>query len=196
MRTPRSIKRALGKAWLAAFGWSVDDGASGVPKGVLIAAPHTSNWDLPFMLAISYVLDIEVHWLGKHTLFSPPLGPLLKRLGGIPIDRRTRQDAVSAGVEALRARPSMLLAVPPEGTRAKSSHWKTGFYWIARGADVPILFGYLDYGKKRGGIARAFHPTGDIVADMAVLRDFYAEVTGKYPDQASDIVLRPKEKAD
>ncbi|AUX20532.1 acyltransferase [Sorangium cellulosum] len=187
----RAIRRFIGHTWLSVFGWRVE-GVTELPrKAVLVAAPHTSNWDFPFTLAVSYVLDLEFSWLGKHTLFEPPFGFFFRWLGGIPVDRRDRNNLVAAVVEVLKQRDELILVVAPEGTRSRTGRWKTGFYYVALGAGVPILLGYLDFPRKRGGILHVFQPTGDIEADMAVIRRHYESIGGKHPSRMSEITLGP-----
>ncbi|MFO0677526.1 MAG: lysophospholipid acyltransferase family protein [Polyangiaceae bacterium] len=181
----------LGKAWCKVFGWKVEGGKPPVDKAVLIAAPHTSNWDLPFMLAVAWACETDVSWFGKHTLFEFPFGGIMRWLGGIPVDRRSRHNMVEQAVQTFAERDYLVLAVPPEGTRGKTTRWKTGFYYIASGAKVPIMLGYLDFGRKAGGFGTPFYPTGDIEADFAEFRTYYAKVTAKYPDLACDVALEP-----
>jgi hypothetical protein len=185
----RRVRRLIGNTWLRAFGWHVEGGVPDVRKAVVVAAPHTSNWDFPFTLAVAFALDVEVSWLGKHTLFEGVHGPFFKWLGGIAVDRRSRHNLVSQVVDVLNSRDDLMLIVPPEGTRALASRWKTGFYYIATGAEVPIILGFLDFEKKCGGLGHVFRPTGDIAADMAAIRDFYKDVKGKHPERTGTITL-------
>ncbi|WP_437636959.1 lysophospholipid acyltransferase family protein [Sorangium sp. So ce854] len=185
----RAIRRLVGQTWLSVFGWRVEGVTDLPPKAVLIAAPHTSNWDFPFTLAVSYVLDLEFSWLGKHTLFEPPFGWFFRWLGGIPVDRRDRNNLVAAVVDVLKQRDELVLVIAPEGTRSRTKRWKTGFYYVALGAGVPIILGYLDFARKRGGILHVFHPTGDIEADMATIRRYYDGIEGKHPGRMSEITL-------
>lgn len=185
----RRIRRLVGHAWLSAFGWRVE-GVTDIPKkAVLIAAPHTSNWDFPFTLAVSYVLDLDFSWLGKHTLFEPPFGFIFRWLGGIPVDRRDRNNLVASVAQVLKENDELLLLIAPEGTRSRVGRWKTGFYYIALSAEVPIALGYLDFARKRGGILHVLHPTGDIEADMATIRQFYRSIEGKHPSRMSEITV-------
>lgn len=184
------ISGALGRAWLRAFGWSVEGAGPDAKKAVVVAAPHTTNWDLPFTLAASWALGLRIRWVGKHTLFRFPFGPLMRALGGISVDRRGSHDAVSAIAEIVKKHDELLLVIPPEGTREKADRWKTGFYYIALAADVPIVLGYLDYRRKVGGFGHVFRPTGVIADDVAAIRAFYADIRGKYPERESDIVFR------
>lgn len=176
------LLRGLAVLILKLLGWKTVGGLPpGVRRCVMIAAPHTSNWDLPYTLMVAFALRIDIHWMGKAELFRPPFGGAMRWLGGIPVDRTKSNDLVAASAQQLRDADSLVLVVPPEGTRSRAVYWKTGFYWIAHGAGVPILLGYLDFAKKEGGIARAFMPTGDIDKDMVEIKAYYATVTGKKP---------------
>ncbi len=159
-------------------------------KAVVVAAPHTSAWDWPFTLATAAVLGVEMNWVGKHTLFkNPVMGAFMRWVGGIPVDRSKTQDFVSKVAELLKSRDDLFLVVAPEGTRGRADRWKTGFYYMARAAEVPVVMGYLDYAKKTSGFGTLFYPTGDLHADMRHIRAFYANVTGKHPELASAISL-------
>jgi len=183
------IFRWIGETWLKAFGWTVEGGVPAVSKAVIVAAPHTSNWDFPFTVATSFALGLRIHYLGKHTLFKPPYGVFMRWLGGIPVNRTRRNDLVSSAVEIMNQYDELYLIVPPEGTRSRTERWKTGFYYIACGAKVPIVLGFLDFEKKRAGLGELFYPTGDIEADMAKIRAFYADIKGKHPERMSEITL-------
>ena len=189
------FKRFLGRAWLTANGWHSTGELPTLPRLVLIAAPHTSNWDLVFMLAIAWDMGFEVRWIGKHTLFQGPLGPLMRWTGGLPIDRSKRANQVDQAAAAIRGAEKILLAIAPEGTRSRAPHWKSGFYHIALAAHVPILCGFLDYENKVGGFGPLVEPTGDLETDFAKLRAFYGPIKGKYPENFGPIALAPK-KAD
>ena len=179
------------RSWLAMTGFRLEGRRPQVERYVLIAAPHTSNWDFPHTLAMGAVADLPIHWLGKHTLFRPPFGWLLRRLGGIPVDRRAPHDLVPRLAEFLRSwKGELALVVPPEGTRKKAETWKSGFYHIAVAAGVPIVPGYLDYQRKAGGFGDPFTPSGDIRRDMDALRAFYADKAGRYPELVTTPRLR------
>ena len=196
MKLGRRIRNGVGRAWLRAFGWCVEGGPPPVDKAVVVAAPHTSNWDLPFTLAVAWSLDRDVQWVGKHTLFAVPVwGRFMRSLGGIGVDRRTRNDSVKAIAHAIEERERVLLIVPPEGTRGAAKRWKTGFYWIAVEAEVPIVLGFLDYGRKRGGLAHVLQPSGDIAGDFERMRSFYADVRGKHPERQGRVALAEDEPA-
>lgn len=176
----------LGRLWLRLFGWKLQGEATGHSKFVLIAAPHTSNWDFPFMLASAYVMRIRLSWLGKHTLFIPPWGWFMRKLGGIPVDRRAPQSLVTQIAEKFKASDYLILAVSPEGTRGKAASWKSGFYRMASQSGVPIGLGYLDYKRKLSGIGMFVIPTGNVDEDMDKIRAFYKNIRGKYPELESE----------
>jgi len=184
------VRYLIGILWLRLTGWRLEGLRALPPKAVIVCAPHTSNWDLPYMLAIAWTLGIRVSWVGKHTLFRGPAGWVLRALGGIAIDRRAPQGMVARVAQIFRERDGMLLGVPPEGTRAKVTHWKSGFYHMARAANVPVGLGFLDFARKAGGIGRMLTLTGDFKKDMDEVRAFYKDVRGKYPAQESPPLLK------
>jgi 1-acyl-sn-glycerol-3-phosphate acyltransferase len=173
----------LSRLLLHLLGWRIEGAAPAVQKYVLIGAPHTSNWDFPFTLMVCFALGIQPYWMGKASLFPPLLGGLMHWLGGIPVERSRQGNLVQSTVDAFNANSRLTVIIPPEGTRAKVRHWKTGFYYIALGAKVPIALGYLDFKTKVAGFGRLFQPTGDITNDMVEIQTFYAGITGKNPAQ-------------
>jgi 1-acyl-sn-glycerol-3-phosphate acyltransferase len=182
--------RPLARAFLWATGWRADGTPPYEKRFVLIAAPHTSNWDLAYLLALAKVYGVRVSWMGKHTLFRPPMGWLMRRVGGIPVVRERSGNRVALLAELFAQHEELALTVPAEGTRGYAPYWKSGFYHIAREAGVPIVPGYLDYSKKRGGFGPPLHPTGDVSTDMAELRDFYADKIGRYPELFGPVRLK------
>ena len=180
-----TLLRSLSVAFLKLAGWKVEGQLpEGCNKSVLIAAPHTSNWDLPYTLMVAFALRLHIYWMGKEQIFRFPFRGLMMWLGGIPVHREKASNLVAASVEAIRAADGPLqLVVPPEGTRSKSRYWKTGFYYIAVGAQVPIVMAYMDYSRKVSGLGPIFQPTGDVEADMARIKTFYAPFKGKNADQ-------------
>ncbi|KPF47965.1 glycerol acyltransferase [beta proteobacterium AAP121] len=176
--------RAASRGFLRATGWRIEgELPPGAAKAVLIAAPHTSNWDLPYTLMVAFSLRLNIYWMGKASIFRFPFGPVMRWLGGIAVDRSKTNNLVQASAEALvRADGPVQLVVPPEGTRGKTRHWKTGFYFIALEARVPIVLAYMDYHDKRSGLGPIFTPTGDVEADMAAIKRFYAPIRGKRAD--------------
>jgi len=179
------LLRAGSISFLKLAGWRIEGELSPLAgKCVLIAAPHTSNWDLPYTLMAAFVLRLHPYWMGKASLFRPPFGATMRWLGGIAVDRSQATNLVAASAAALRAADGPVqLIVPPEGTRGKTRHWKTGFYYIAQSAGVPIQLAYMDYAHKRAGLGPLFQPSGDIDRDMAAIKAFYAPFRGKNAQQ-------------
>jgi 1-acyl-sn-glycerol-3-phosphate acyltransferase len=189
------MKYWLGRAYLYLLGWKLQGQKPHEKKYLILAAPHTSNWDVPLMLAMSYVYGVRLSWIGKHSLFRGPWGLLMRGLGGVPVDRRARHHAVQQIVAEFARRDELSLAITPEGTRGRAEYWKSGFYHIAVGANVPIVLGRLDYRTKSGGLYEILHPTGDVKADMGKIRAFYAGASGKYPNDFGPIRLREESAA-
>jgi 1-acyl-sn-glycerol-3-phosphate acyltransferase len=185
----------IGKLWLQLFGWKVQGEASGYKKFVLIGAPHTSNWDFPFMLATAYVMGVRISWFGKHTLFIPPWGWFMRKLGGIPVDRRVPQSLVIQLAEKFRCSDELVLVLSPEGTRSKVDLWKSGFYRIASQTGVPIGLGYLDYKRKLCGLGMFVIPSGNVNEDMDKIRAFYRNIRGKYPHLESEPRLQEEARS-
>ncbi|WP_341359631.1 1-acyl-sn-glycerol-3-phosphate acyltransferase [Georgenia sp. M64] len=158
--------------------------------GLLIGAPHTSNWDFILMLGITWELDLETRWLGKHQLFLRPFGPLMRALGGIPVDRRSPHGLVSDIVGRIRSGERFYLVVTPEGTRGRSEYWKSGFYRIAMEAGLPVTLGYVDSERRTTGLGPTLRLTGDVAADMDKVREFYAGKLGYRPDLTTEPRLR------
>jgi len=173
----------LSKFYLKLSGWKRVGRMPDIPRYVVIAAPHTSNWDAPIALAMVFAFRLKACWLVKHTAFRWPFRGLLAWMGGIPIDRTKSTDVVTQMVDELKRRAELVLMLSPEGTRKKVTRWKTGFYQIALGAGVPLVLAFLDYARKEGGLGPIFRPTGDYSTDMAEILAFYATVTGKHPER-------------
>ncbi|HRF71472.1 MAG TPA: 1-acyl-sn-glycerol-3-phosphate acyltransferase [Accumulibacter sp.] len=180
-----TLLRAFSVNFLRITGWTVEGSLPfGASKSVLIAAPHTSNWDLPYTLMVAFALRLNIYWMGKAQIFRPPFRGLMMWLGGIPVQRETANNLVAASAAAItKADGPLQLIVPPEGTRSKVRQWKTGFYYIAVSAQVPIVLAYMDYDKKISGLGAIFQPSGDIDADMAAIRAFYAPFKGRNASQ-------------
>lgn len=183
------ILSVIARLLLRLFGWRAAGRVPDLPKFVIIGAPHTSNWDGLILILMAFVLRVRLHWLGKHTLFKPPFGGLLRALGGIPIDRAASRNAVEQAVQWFNGRERAVLVIAPEGTRGKATRWKTGFYHIALGANVPLVLGFIDYSSKTAGLGLVIEPTGDLDADMEAIRAFYAGITGRHEERMSEITL-------
>ena len=180
-----SFLKGFSMLYIRLTGWKVvGELPANASRAVIIAAPHTSNWDLPLTLMVSFALNLRIYWLGKESIFKPPFRGIMMWLGGIAVDRSKSNNLVADSAQALKDATSPIqLMIPPEGTRSKARYWKTGFYYIALGANVPILLAFMDYEKKEMGLGGAFVPTGDIDKDMVAIKAFYANVKGKNADQ-------------
>ena len=172
--------------WISIFllkisGWRTEGALPDIPRFVMIAAPHTSNWDFPLMMLIAFKLRGKLYWMGKDVIFRKPFKTLFEWLGGIPIDRSRSNHVVKQMVNKFNETARLILTIPPSGTRKKVREWKSGFYHIAAGAHVPVVLGFLDFKKKTGGIGPTVTVTGDMKQDMKGIRAFYADIEGKYP---------------
>jgi len=181
----RNPLRLLSLVLLKILGWQVQGELPGTRKFVMIAAPHTSNWDAFYMMMVAFVFRVNLYWMGKHTLFKPPFGFLTRFVGGVPIDRRASLGMVEQSAQVLKDASEMVLAVPPEGSRSNVSYWKTGFYYIAHQAGVPIVLGFLDFQRKLTGVGPAILPTGNLAEDIERIKAFYEPMTGKHPRKTS-----------
>ena len=179
------LLRTGSRGLLRLLGWRVQGSLEArAARCVVIAAPHTSNWDFPFTLLGAFALGMHIRWLGKATLFRAPFGGLMRWLGGIPVHRERSNNLVGASIVALRAAPGPLqLVLSPEGTRRRTSTWKTGFHHIARGAGLPIQLSYLDWGTRCCGLGPLVDPGEDVDADIARIRAFYTPFRGRNADQ-------------
>lgn len=184
-RWGNSFSRWIGQSVLRLFGWKLDIVLPNQPKMVVIAAPHTSNWDFVFGLAAVLALQIRLHWFGKHTIFREPFKGLLIKLGGIPIDRTASIGVVEQTTQQFRQKSRLLIGLAPEGTRSLAPKWKSGFYQIANAAQVPILVAYLDYRRKVIGLGPLIHPSGDYAADLEKIQSFYRGVAPRRPGHFS-----------
>jgi 1-acyl-sn-glycerol-3-phosphate acyltransferase len=179
---PRSggpIAKAIGTFGLKALGWRVEGDIPDHPRMVAIVAPHTSNWDFPVGLAARFALQLDASWLGKHTLFRPPFGWIMRRWGGIAVDRSAAHDVVTQTIEAFKTRSQVFLVITPEGTRKKVTRWRTGFWHIAKGAGVPILPIVFDWGARVIHFLPAFTPRENVDEDVAELQSRYAGIRGR-----------------
>ena len=188
------MSKLLARFFLYLTGWEAVGTRVADKKIVLVAAPHTSNWDLAYLLAITCALDVKVSWIGKHSLFWWPVGPILRALGGVPIQRDRPEKIVEQIVRSFDDAETLCLTITPEGTRSTARYWKSGFYRIAKAAGVPIQLAFADYARRRGGFGPAFMPSDDVRADMDKIRAFFADVIACHPDQVGEIRLREEEE--
>lgn len=159
---------------------------------IVIGAPHTSNFDFVLMIALAWNQRMNIHWLGKKELFKGVAGPIMRGLGGIAVDRKNAAGVVDAVIAQAREDDRFMLVVTPEGTRSGKG-WRSGFYRIAMGADLPISLGYADGSTRSAGIGPTFRLTGDVPADMDRIRAFYADKTGVRPELRTEPRLRDEE---
>lgn len=176
--------KALSKLFYKITGWTAgnylpDD----VKKCVMVAAPHTTNWDFPYTLAYFFIKEVKIRYVIKKEWMDGPVGWLFRTTGGIGIDRASSSNFVDTQAELLKQADEMILILSPEGTRKTTGKWKTGFYYTALQANVPVALAYLDYKRKLASIDYVFHPTGDYIKDMEQVKEFYKSVTPKYPEK-------------
>ncbi|GAB4578749.1 MAG: lysophospholipid acyltransferase family protein [Anaerolineales bacterium] len=189
-----SLPQIFAKSMLNLIGWQIDTIYPTEKKYVLVAAFHTSNWDLPIGLLFSMTTGIQFNFLAKDEAFRWPMGGIMRWLGGVPVNRRAKTNIVEQIAEEFAQHEHLIIAITPEGTRKKSAYWKTGFYYIALAAKVPIALGFLDYSKKQMGIGKMLIPSGNLEADLDIIREFYADKKGKYPSEHGEIRVRPQEQ--
>lgn len=197
MRTqPRTLLQILSQFILAFFGWRALGHPPAAPKYLMVGAHHTTSWDLPLTLLVLGALGIRMHWIGKDSMFRGPLGWFFRRLGGMPVNRRESTNFVQQIVDLYNGTDELAIAISPEGTRSKTSYWRTGFYFIAQGANLPIVLAYLDYPSRTGGIGPTLYPSGDLPGDLARIKRFYDGITGLHPERHGKIELRPQDEVD
>lgn len=178
-------------------GWAFETPLPAEKKYVCIAVPHTSNWDGVLLLALAGSVGMKMSFMIKNDWLRGPMGTILRRFGAVGIERSRATNVVQAMIDELGRRDELALVIPPEGTRSRAEHWKSGFYHIALGAKVPVVPGYLDYRRKRAGMGEPIWLTGDVAADMTRIRAFYEAKApvGMYPDQYGPIRLREEDAA-
>lgn len=176
-------------------GWQFEGPLPSEKKYVALAVPHTSNWDGLLLVTLLQSIGLQMEWMVKDSWVKGPLGPVLRRVGAVGIDRSKNRNVVDQMVEQFRERDAFVLGIPPEGTRARAETWKSGFYHIARGANVPVVPGYLDFARKRAGLGPAITMTGDVRADMDRIRAFYAATDPKPYDASKFGPIRLREES-
>jgi len=180
----------LSKVILKILGWQLTIDLPENKKLILIGAPHTSNWDFPLALLAFWTIETPVYWVAKIQMFRGPLHYVFTALGGIPVDRSSANGFINQIADKFKQTDTMALAIAPEGTRAKTQYWKSGFYFIALEVSAPICLGYIDYKTKTLGFKSALYPTGDIDADMITIADHYQDIVGKHPENQGPIKIR------
>ena len=161
-------------------------------KFVLIGAPHTTNWDLPIALLCFWSVQIGITWVGKKQLFIGPFNYIFRSLGGIPVDRSVSTGFIEQIAQQFECQENMVLGLAPEGTRSRTDYWKTGFYYIALAAKVPICLGYIDFPSRTIGFGKMITPSGDINKDFEQIKHFYENKKGKYPENQGSIKVKNK----
>ncbi len=181
--------RFIARQLLKLGGWTPVGEIPTEKKAVVIAAPHTSNWDGIWGLIYRVERGFDIHFFAKDTLFWFPLGWILRALGGIPLDRKVPGAAVQRAVERFTNSDTFYFGLAPEGTRSLKQGWKSGFYRIATEANVPLVLGFFDYRTRRLGIGPTMLLSGDVDADMQLIRNYYADFQGRHPENASPVRL-------
>ena len=184
---PGLVARAVRRLLLLLYrmrGWKAVGVVPEPRRFIIIAAPHTSNWDFVNFLGLTADLRVRPHFMGKLSLFRWPLAGFMKQMGGIPVNRKGGTNVVQQMVGEFARRTEFMLTVAPEGTRGKAKKWRTGFYQIALAAKVPLVVGMMDYGTKTGGLGPLIWPTGDFRADMAKVLEVYKSCVPKFPERA------------
>lgn len=185
----RTLFRWLFQIGLFISGWRVEDKPlPDTRKGVIVAVPHTSNWDFPVMMAIAFKLSYDLHWIGKASLFKGPLGPLARWLGGIPVDRNARRNLVEQVATRFKTSQELFIVIAPEGTRGQVGQWRSGFYHMAHQGGVPLILAHIDGPSKVAGVrSEAFYTTGDYDSDIKEIRRFYKRFVGIKAKRHSEI---------
>ena len=187
---PSPFFQSLGWAIARLTGWTVKVNLPDDPKMVIIFFPHTSNFDVLHALPAAFSIGLKPNWLVKDEISRGPLKGIFERLGAIPINRHSNENKVEQIAAAIREADRVMLGLSPEGTRGRTEYWRSGFYHIARLAQVPIHFAYIDYPSKTIGAEPGFIPTGDMQADMARIRAFYADKRGKFPENVGPVTFK------
>jgi 1-acyl-sn-glycerol-3-phosphate acyltransferase len=180
------FSRAVARRLLGLVGWRIEGALPALPRFTLIVAPHTSNWDFVIGVLAMFATGLRASWLGKHSIFRFPLAPVLRWLGGEPVDRSAPQGVVEMAIDRFRTRPQWVLALSPEGTRRPVSQWKTGFHRIAAGAGVPIVPVCLDYRSRVVGIGAPAAPGRDETASVTALRALFRKEMARHPGRYID----------
>jgi 1-acyl-sn-glycerol-3-phosphate acyltransferase len=190
-------KNAVAERALRLAGWEFEGPVPSIKKYVALGVPHTSNWDGLLIMLIARTIGVPMSFMIKDAWVKGPLGPVMRRLGAVAVDRENAGNLVDAMIAEMKRRDELVLVIPPEGTRGRAEHWKSGFYRIALGAQVPVVPGYLDFGRKRAGLGPPIEMTGNVRADMDKIRAFYAEraPTAYDPSGFGPIRLREESEA-
>jgi len=193
---PPGVRRWLAGALLRLLGWGLAITCPDVPRCIIIIYPHTSNWDFLVGYLAKVAAGVRGQWIGKDTIFRWPVAGLLRRMGGIPVNRREPSGLIRRLVEEFKQRPFLWLVMAPEGTRSRTGHLKSGFYRLALEAGVPVGLAVMDWGQRMVTLQTYLSLSGEETSDLARIREVYAGATGYHPEQASPIRLRPDGETD
>jgi 1-acyl-sn-glycerol-3-phosphate acyltransferase len=186
--------RARLATWvLSLFGWRVISVPPPVQKGVVIVYPHTSNWDFVMGVLARAVLQLRMHWVGKHTLFKWPFESVMRFLGGVPVNRAQTHGFVEQMQKEFDRFDQLFITITPEGTRSRAQHWKSGFYHIAHGLKMPVGVACIDYAKREVNLTNWIYMTGDTEKDLDRIREVYRGCQGKNPELQGEIRFREQE---
>lgn len=172
-----AVVRMLARMFLKITGWRLQGTVPEYPRFITVTGPHTSNWDFVYGLCGALTMNLDIHWLGKDSLFTPPLGPLMRWLGGIPVDRVNTEGVAEGVAETIRRAETMALIITPEGTRSRVDRWKTGFLRIAEMSDSVLVITTVDFAEKTIVLGEVMRPSGDPEADIAHIQAAFARVT-------------------
>jgi len=187
---PMSVRSSLSRGLWRLTGWTFVGEPPTERAGILVGAPHTSNWDFVVMLAITSRSGIHAKFLAKKSLFGRPFGFLTRAMGGIPVDRSNPSGLVAELTARVRSGEEFFVVIAAEGTRTKGEFWKSGFYRLAVDSGLPISLGFVDRPTRTAGFGPTFRPTGDVAADMDLVRAFYADKQGIHPRNRTPARLR------
>lgn len=179
-RRGNAFSQKFGMWMLRVLGWKLEGEFPNVPKAVMVAAPHTSNWDGAITLGVVLAMRLSMHWMGKDSMFRWPFRRLLLWMGGIPVDRSSGRGLVQTTVDKFAQNAQYLVLISPEGTRSATREWKTGFYKIAQAANVPILLAYIDFSRKIVGFGPLQQASGDMDGDIQNIRNFYEDKIARH----------------
>ena len=185
----KAVKKLAGKTILWLLGWKAEARMPDVPKCIVVGHPHTSTWDFPLFIFTLWALGINMRWIGKQSLFDGPMGGLYRALGGLPVDRSGGKNTVQAVADLFAQHEELIFGLAPAGTRSHSPHWKSGFYHMALAANVPLVLGSIDFGRRTGCLLQTVHLTGNMTEDMDTIRAVYQDVKGRNPEQETPIRL-------
>ncbi len=196
MSSGRVSARAARASLWAMGGWKYVGGLPQPKRAVCLAAPHTSNVDGFLLVLLAQSVGLDISWMVKDSWGKGPVGTVVRGVDGVPIDRSRAHGMVDQMVAEFGERDSFYLVIPPEGTRGRADYWKSGFYRIARGADVPVVPGFLDYRRREGGFGDPIPLTGDVGQDMERLRDYYKDAApmARFPEKFGPVRLREEDQ--